>query len=137
MQSSLPRRPRDTDWKLNFAASAALLLFWLAIPLVGYRRLSRLFPARSEPPPRAFSRRVAAAIESNARRRVPRATCLVQACAARALFALRGYRVTMRVGVRPAGAGIAAHAWLMSGEDVILGSLIEDFGDYRPIADFG
>jgi hypothetical protein len=69
---------------------------------------------------------------------VPGATCLVQACAARALFALRGYRVTMRVGVREAGVtGITAHAWILSGDNVVLGSRVENFDDYRPIADFG
>jgi hypothetical protein len=64
--------------------------------------------------------------------------CLAQASAGRALFALRGYRVTMRVGVRETGERqLLAHAWLLSGEEVILGSFIDDFQLYRPIADFG
>jgi hypothetical protein len=62
----------------------------------------------------------------------------VQACAARALFSLRGYRVTIRVGVREAAEkGLAAHAWLMSGDHVVLGSAVDEFDAYRPIADFG
>jgi hypothetical protein len=51
---------------------------------------------------------------------------------------LRGYRVTIRVGVREAAEkGLAAHAWLMSGDHVVLGSAVDEFDAYRPIADFG
>jgi hypothetical protein len=64
--------------------------------------------------------------------------CLAQASAARALFALRGYRVTMRVGVRGEGERqIGAHAWLLSEGQVIFGSSVDGFQLYRPIADFG
>jgi hypothetical protein len=133
----VPDRRLLGDWRLFCAAYAALLLFRLTIPLFGFRRIERLFPDRSKPPPRAYMMRVAVAI-GVASRLVPGAMCLAQASAGRALFALRGYRVTMRVGVRETGEKqILAHAWLLSGEQVILGSSLDDFQLYRPIADFG
>ena len=137
MQALRPS-PGKVGWRLFCAACAMLLLFRFAVPVFGYRRLARFFPERSSAPPGPYARRVAAAIQS-AGRFVPGSTCLIQACAARTLLALRGYGVTMRVGVRKASAagGIAAHAWLLSGDHVILGSAVEDFHDYRPIADFG
>jgi hypothetical protein len=123
-------------WRLYIAAYCAILLSRIAISLFGYRRIANFFRARSDMPPEKLCRRVAAAVQSSARL-VPYATCLVQATAARALLALRGYRVTMRVGIRECAAtGITAHAWLISGDRVILGSLVDDFDAYRPIADF-
>lgn len=133
----MPDLARLRDWRLYAAAIAVLYFFRIAIPLVGYRRVARLYPETKTTPPDAYIRRVAAAVHS-AKRLVPGATCLVQACAGRALFALRDYRVIMRVGVRQAGESqIAAHAWLLSGDRIILGSSVNDFDRYRPIADFG
>jgi len=48
-----------------------------------------------------------------AARRIPGATCLVQALALQRLLAQSGHRSQLRIGVDKAGAEFDAHAWLM------------------------
>lgn len=124
------------DGRLVCAAWLAVALFATLNALVGYRRITWLFVSKAPSPPDPLARRIAAAVLV-ASRGVGGATCLTQACAARALLGLRGYAVTMRVGVRDAGQGhLAAHAWLISDDRVILGAGVEDFERYRPITDY-
>lgn len=121
---------------MRCAACVTLYFFHLAIMLFGYRRLAWLFPTRVQAPPDTYARRVVEAVQAAARLGA-NTSCLAQACAGRAMFAWRGYAVTMRVGVRQAGEGqMAAHAWLLAGDQVILGASVEEFQQYRPIADF-
>lgn len=127
-----------TGWRLLASAWLLTAFFRLALAVATFRRLDWMF-GRSEraPPPEAYAARVAAAVHA-ASRFVPGATCLAQACAARALFSWRGYGVTMRVGIRRGEDGnVVGHAWLLSREQVILGGGATRFDDYRPIADFG
>lgn len=114
----------------------ALAFFRVAIPLLGFRRLTRLFPSRASAPPTALAARVAVAVQSSSWL-VGGASCLVQACAVRAIVGLRGYSLTMRVGVRDTGDGnIAAHAWLLSGDRIVMGDRADHFLGYRKITDF-
>lgn len=128
--------PGRSEWRLLCAAWIAILFFRVAIALLGFRRINALFPAHYRPAPDAFAIRVAAAVYS-ASRDVPGATCLIEASAARALFACRGYAATMRIGVRKGADGrLEAHAWLLSRDRIIMGSGADAFDGYRPIADF-
>src|SRR5262245_19629964 len=113
-------------WRLFCAALGLLLLFRIALALVGFRRLTWLFPARTEGAPQPYAARVAAAVHA-ASRFLPGATCLVQACAALVLIGGRGYCATLRVGVRKdSGGKMVAHAWLLTQDCVILGANAED-----------
>jgi len=124
------------DGRLVAAAFGSVMLFKLLIAVVGYRRLTWLFPSGGTPPPDAVARKVTRAVLA-ASRRSGGATCLVEACAVRTLLGLKGHAVTMRVGVRDSGGGVlAAHAWLIAGEHVILGTEASDFQQFRPIADY-
>jgi hypothetical protein len=137
MQSIAGSTRSATDWRLRCAAFAILFFYRTTIPLFGYRRVAGFFARGTRAPPEAYVGRVVAAV-GTASRRIPGASCLIQASTGQALFALRGYRVIMRVGVREDGERhLAAHAWLISGDDIIFGSSVSDFGQYRPIADFG
>jgi hypothetical protein len=56
-------------------------------------------------------------------RRVPRATCLVQALAVQLLLARSGHHSELRIGVIRDDAGaFAAHAWVVAGGKVIVGA---------------
>lgn len=124
------------DGRLAAAAFGSVLLFKLLIAVVGYRRLTWLFPSGGTLPSDALARRFTRAVLV-ASRRLGGASCLVEACAVRALLGLKGHAVTMRIGVRDAGGGVlAAHAWVMAGEQVILGTEANDFDHFRPIADY-
>lgn len=58
--------------------------------------------------------------------------CLPQALVACRLIRKKGYDVTLKIGVRKvAGNGLAAHAWLVHGDRVILGDL-PSLGRFRP-----
>ena len=128
--------PSLRDMRLLLLCWSGLIVARLALLLISYRRLAPLFSHAAKVPPPPLVRRIEAALIT-ASRFVPASTCLVQACAMRGLLALNGYGVTMRVGVRTAPDGkLAAHAWLLSGEQVILGGHASDFSAYRALADF-
>ena len=60
---------------------------------------------------------------SRASQLVPGATCLVQALAGKVVFSLAGYESTVKMGVRKdEDEGIGAHAWLISGREVVVGA---------------
>jgi hypothetical protein len=52
---------------------------------------------------------------------VPGASCLVQAIVTSMMLQRRGHRSEVRVGVRRAGAGIQAHAWVECAGEVVIG----------------
>ncbi|MGH9602340.1 MAG: lasso peptide biosynthesis B2 protein [Terriglobales bacterium] len=53
---------------------------------------------------------------------VPGATCLVQALVARSMLERKGLAALVRIGVRGREAsGLEAHAWLVLGDQIILG----------------
>lgn len=67
---------------------------------------------------------------------VPGATCLTQALAAHYLCARAGHPTRIRIGVRKrADGGIAAHAWLIAGETVLIGGQGENLARFTPLVD--
>ncbi len=68
---------------------------------------------------------------------VPGATCLTQAIAGQFMLGRMGYRTQIRVGVRQGESGrLLAHAWLISGERVVLGGSDEDVRRFTKLTDF-
>lgn len=129
----------------------ALAVQWLVrafLAMVSLRHVRRLLataPARSprSRPDRGAGDRqreretVRRAIATTARF-VPSSTCLVRALAAERLLARRGLASTLHLGVRRSSSGeprIAAHAWLESGGDVVVGG--HERGGYTPLVALG
>ncbi|MDX8466502.1 lasso peptide biosynthesis B2 protein [Mesorhizobium sp. VK23B] len=72
-------------------------------------------------------RRVAWGVAAAARF-VPGASCLTQALAGQYLLARQGNASKIRIGVeRDTGAELKAHAWLVSGNHIVLGGSINGF----------
>ncbi|RWD59762.1 MAG: lasso peptide biosynthesis B2 protein [Mesorhizobium sp.] len=72
-------------------------------------------------------RRVAWGVAAAARF-VPGASCLTQALAGQYLLARQGNASNIRIGIeRDTGAELKAHAWLVSGNHIVLGGSINGF----------
>jgi len=101
----------------------------LGLTLLSYnhvrRRVTRL-DAR-QPASIGNLRRVAWGVAAAARF-VPRASCLTQALAGQYLLARQGNASKIRIGIeRDTGTQLKAHAWLMSGDQIVLGGSIDRF----------
>ncbi|MHA3791513.1 lasso peptide biosynthesis B2 protein [Sphingomonas sp. YL-JM2C] len=67
---------------------------------------------------------------------VPGATCLTQALALHYLRARAGHPTHIRIGVRQRDDGrIAAHAWLVDGDAVLIGGQDEQLARFTPLVD--
>lgn len=111
----------------------------LGLNVLGYRRLSRIIPENTLFPPASpeLAARCRWAVE-RAAGLVPGATCLTQALAGRFLLARRRAGSTITIGVAPKETGgFRAHAWLRSGEQVVLGGTQEDLRDFTELAELG
>ncbi|RVD16043.1 lasso peptide biosynthesis B2 protein [Mesorhizobium sp. M4B.F.Ca.ET.017.02.2.1] len=63
-----------------------------------------------------------------AARLVPHASCLTQALAGQYLLARKGKASNIRIGIEQnTGAELKAHAWLMSGNHIVLGGSLAGF----------
>ena len=72
-------------------------------------------------------RRVAWGVAAAARL-VPGASCLTQALAGQYLLACQGQASKITIGIeRDSGPRLKAHAWLMSGDHIVLGGSINGF----------
>lgn len=146
----IARRPGDQAFVLVSLAVVATVR--LGLSTIGYRRMRRLIravsrdrePSRStaavepgaalSPSPRHLAR-VSWAV-TLASRYVPGATCLTQALAGHVLLGRSGIASTIRVGAKTTGDGrFAAHAWLISGDRVVLGGATEDVASFSPLVD--
>ncbi len=115
------------DRRLLIRASLLLALvrlgLWL-LPFQTQKRLLDLLDRRRYPPPEAASPipgRIAWAVDLAARH-IPRASCLTQALAAKALLAKAGYSSHLHLGVCKGERGtLQAHAWLRSQDKTLVG----------------
>jgi hypothetical protein len=99
------------------AVAAFRLLLWLC-PFRRVIRLGRSVRSTGEIKP---APPVGWAVEAAARR-LPAASCLTRALAARWLLARRGVSSSLRFGWRAdPRQGFQAHAWLVAGRDVVVG----------------
>ena len=99
---------------------AARLVTW-ALPFPVGRRL--LVGGRRPATPTVTRDQIHWAM-GQARRVVPRATCLPQAMAAEALLTRGGLPAELRIGVKKEASGkLLAHAWVESGGRIVVGDL--------------
>lgn len=112
---------------LVLLAALVVALVRLALYLLPSRMTLDLLRRLADSPPRATpgsrpsAARLVASVE-RASRRVPHATCLTQAVAAKLLLRRFGYPGRLCVGVaRDAGGSYRAHAWLEDGGRILIG----------------
>jgi hypothetical protein len=110
----------------------------LALNLLKYDRLRRVIASldANGAPDVEVLRRIAWGV-SKASRYVPRATCLTQALAGQYMLARRGIASRIRFGVDATGAEFRAHAWLISGDRIVLGGSAQSMRGFNHLADFG
>ena len=92
-------------------------------------RLSNDSPDNRVDPDPEFLRRVGFSVRAAANNVPWRSDCFPQAIAARMLLKRRGHASTIHLGVeKSGGGGIAGHAWLTCGDEVVVGG--EDVDRY-------
>jgi Transglutaminase-like superfamily len=113
----------------------SLVIVRIGLTAIGYKRLRRFLNSgvgHNQLHP-ALMRRVASSI-AIASHVVPKATCLVRAMAAQWMLSMRGHRTEIQIGVRNgADQNLEAHAWLLSGKEIILGGSEDDLAIYIPL----
>lgn len=100
------------DWRLLFEAMLIVPAVRIALWTLPFRFVhSRVARPRTPRGGDVSIERVLRAVQAIARR-VPRATCLTRAMAARVMLARHGHETTLRFGVAKEEGRVAAHAWL-------------------------
>jgi hypothetical protein len=117
-----------------FISLPIVALVRLGLSTVGYNRIRRLVPSAAGVAPPLVLRSVSWSVRRSARL-VPGASCLTQALAVQFLLARRGFQSTIKVGVREEGGKILAHAWLISGDTVVIGGAGTDLSAYASLTD--
>lgn len=123
-------------------AVAALSVAWILVFVLPFRFVAGLLgleqSARDQTnhviADQARARAVAGRV-LRAARLLPATTCLVHALAGWLMLRRRGIGALVRLGVRNESGRVAAHAWLMLGQTVLMGG--EEAGRFQPIADAG
>ncbi len=101
----------------------------LGLTLFSYNRLRRMVTRLDAPHEAGIGdlRRVAWGVAAAARL-VPYASCLTQAISGQYILARQGNASKIRIGIeRDTGTQLKAHAWLMSGNHIVLGGSINGF----------
>ncbi|WP_036258252.1 lasso peptide biosynthesis B2 protein, partial [Mesorhizobium sp. WSM3224] len=101
----------------------------LALTLSSYRRVRSLVTRQDARRDASIAdlRRVAWGVAAAARL-VPGASCLTQALAGQYLLARQGNASKISIGIeKGTGSDLKAHAWLMSGNHIVLGGSINGF----------
>jgi hypothetical protein len=108
---------------------AVVVTVRLGLTLLSYNKVRRMvtrLDAR-EPADIGDLRRVAWGVAAAARL-VPGASCLTQALSGQYLLARQGSTSKISIGIeRNAGTELKAHAWLMSGDHIVLGGSLSGF----------
>lgn len=144
---SLPRLLREfsrrgaVERRLVVEAAVIVPVVRVALSLLPFRTVMAIADraAVAAPPANVAVERIAWAI-STISLRVPRATCLTQALAAKFLLARHGHDSTVRLGVAKKSGELSAHAWLESGGKALIGetepgnfvALVRDGNDAVP-----
>lgn len=118
------------DRRLLWEALKTVALCRAALGIVPFERLRRWAAAVPPAPCPVAVEKLAWGVRAAARR-VPRATCLVQALALQRLMARAGLASTLEIGVNRDAGGFTAHAWLRHEGRVIIGGGVEG---YSPLA---
>jgi hypothetical protein len=135
----------SADRRLLCEAAVRLAFVRIGLYAVGFAVLRRWLglrqpaadttqPSDSASGPAEVAGRVAWAVQAAARR-IPGATCLVQALVAEAMLRRRGYEPALHFGVRqrPDRRSIDAHAWIELNGAVVVGA-VANLGDYAVLS---
>jgi len=122
---------------------AALAVAWVLVFVVPFRKTAVWLGGVAAPAQERATdslqvqraRFVARRVARLARHTPWRMTCLVQAIAGSLLLRRRGIATIIRFGVAHSEAGLSAHAWLIVGDQILLGG--EAASDFQPLADMG
>jgi hypothetical protein len=101
----------------------------LGLTLFSYNHVRRIVTRLDASRPASIGelRRVAWGVAAAARL-VPHAGCLTQALSGQYILARQGNASKIRIGIeRETGTQLKAHAWLMSGNHIVLGGSIDRF----------
>ncbi len=127
-------------WRRRAQVVEALCLLQLCrlmLACAGYNRLRRFLPSGTRMAPGMIAFEVTRAI-TRAARISPRSLCLAQALTGQIMLARRGFGVKIRIGGRQAARDkLAAHAWLICGDTVILGGTQQELETYTKLIDLG
>jgi hypothetical protein len=128
----LPRKDLSIFAEALFHVTVIRVALWV-LPYSYWRKLflnkatcssyqeSKLEMASMEPGEWKKIKRVVWAVEAAARR-VPSATCLTQALAAKAMLNRRGFSIDLHIGVAKGSQGnLEAHAWIEYAKRVVIG----------------
>jgi transglutaminase superfamily protein len=107
------------DQRTLIAAATGLPLVWLGLHLLGLSRIHALLTgpplARTQPMPFKDMQALAGVVNIAARHSWG-ATCLTRSLLLIWLLRRRGIHTQLRIGVRLAGGGLAAHSWVELGD---------------------
>jgi hypothetical protein len=118
-------------------AICLLQLCRLMLACVGYHRARRFLPNGTRMAPEAVTFELTRAVV-RAAHISPRSFCLAQALTGQIMLARRGFAAQIRVGVRQAAPDhLTAHAWLLSGDTIILGGTEQELESYTKMIDLG
>lgn len=128
---NLPRVLSLSDSEMLFLARCLLVVaaVRLGLTLLSYNHVRRMVTRLDAQQPAGIGdlRRVAWGVAAAARL-VPYASCLTQALSGQYLLARQGNASKIRIGIeRDTGTQLKAHAWLMSGDQIVLGGSIDRF----------
>jgi hypothetical protein len=128
---NLPRVLSLSGSEMVFLARCLLVVaaVRLGLTLLSYNHVRRMVTRLDAQQPAGIGdlRRVAWGVAAAARL-VPYASCLTQALSGQYLLARQGNASKIRIGIeRDTGTQLKAHAWLMSGDHIVLGGSIDRF----------
>lgn len=134
---TLSGRPSSAVREVRFAlvAAATLAAVRIALWFMPYGRLEKHLPDRSATAAPGWVRRRTFRAVANAARLVPGASCLPQAIAGQILLTWQGFTSTVRIGVASKGEGLKAHAWLLSGDHLVLGGTPDSLAGFTKLTD--
>jgi Transglutaminase-like superfamily len=126
--------------RLLLIASFLELSFWFLLRILPFR-VVRSFMEKlvartksSQPPGPELLPRIIWALSIASRRLLGKDTCLSQAMAARVLFSWCGLPAEIRFGVKKSAQGdLQAHAWVLNGNDILIGGEGLDLSSYTPL----
>jgi len=122
--------------KTAFAAALVVVIFTrLGLSFRSFDWLKKWVPATPKGEAPIERARTVALSVSRASRLVPHASCLTQAFAGHLLLAWQGYSSSIRIGVDREDSKLVAHAWLLAGDEVVLGGGPRTIARYSVLTD--
>jgi hypothetical protein len=124
-----------SDQLLFLSCFFVVAKFRIGLSIVGYTRLSRKTAKRQRNGLSRTPENIIWGVRSAARF-VPYASCLTQAISAQYLCARSGVETSIRIGVVPTGGQrFSAHAWLLRGDEILLGGSPADLSKFQVLTD--